>query len=170
MATSAQSISTNGDDTMCQICFELYNTPKLLLCGHLLCKTCILDLVEKNGQQTICPFCRRSIVQPSEHNAQWSVWVNQLPTDLSTVPLVEKERVLKGNSMCVCNENAAVSYCVPCGELYCQMCTRAHKIQRATKDHNIKAFSQISAEELGVGTVVCENHHKVSLCSQLSCL
>lgn len=47
----------------CPICFEMYDDDKqfpfcLSGCGHLLCKTCLIQLKNKKEDQTNCPVCR----------------------------------------------------------------------------------------------------------------
>lgn len=43
----------------CAICFEKFEHPTTLLCGHTFCDTCIRNWAEK--QEHTCPMCRRKI-------------------------------------------------------------------------------------------------------------
>jgi DNA repair protein RAD5 len=45
----------------CPICFELSEDDVLLPCLHILCKSCLNDLIDQNqqnGEELQCPFCR----------------------------------------------------------------------------------------------------------------
>ena len=165
MSTASSTSRQRSDSTHCQICFELYNTPKLLRCGHLVCKECLLSLVNKDGLRTICPFCRRSVVYGSGDRDDWTSWVNQLPTDLSMQTLVECQRVLYRTPLCsICEGDiSAHTYCLTCAELFCQICTKVHQKQRATMRHEVKVISEITADQLKASRVLCEDHLKVSV-------
>ena len=150
-------------ETVCQVCSKHFDTPKLLPCGHVMCRNCVLSLLTRDGHNTLCPFCRRSLVQPAASATDhWSSWVNELPTDVSMVIMVEKERVLHGQPMCcVCDDEHASTYCTTCGQLFCGACTRLHTKQRATRDHTVKTLAEVTADQLGNNSVLCEQHEKV---------
>lgn len=45
----------------CWICFELFEEPITLSCGHTLCRNCLTNVFKKDPQ---CPFCRRPFGLP----------------------------------------------------------------------------------------------------------
>jgi hypothetical protein len=49
-----------GQDNECPICWNNYNDPHALGCGHVCCLHCLADLAVK-GQNFICPLCRAAI-------------------------------------------------------------------------------------------------------------
>ena len=46
-----------AEDTECAVCFEEYDTPKLLPCTHTFCLKC-LEKLEQN-KRIICPTCNK---------------------------------------------------------------------------------------------------------------
>ncbi|XP_052002771.1 E3 ubiquitin-protein ligase NHLRC1-like [Xyrauchen texanus] len=44
----------------CKVCFEKFNRPRNLPCGHVLCLKCICALSHPTQQSLECPFCRKS--------------------------------------------------------------------------------------------------------------
>ncbi len=55
---------TEEDITICQICFEKFNTegntPRLLPCSHTLCHLCIESLITPTKHNLECPVCRNN--------------------------------------------------------------------------------------------------------------
>ena len=45
------------DDTICNICYEIFENKIILKCGHTLCLICCLKIV-KNDCILNCPFCK----------------------------------------------------------------------------------------------------------------
>ena len=57
MATSGRSF----DETVCQICAEVYKDPRVLSCGHTFCYQCIVQLKKR-----ACPYCRSVFTLPAD--------------------------------------------------------------------------------------------------------
>uniref|UniRef100_A0A8B9JSX1 Uncharacterized protein n=1 Tax=Astyanax mexicanus TaxID=7994 RepID=A0A8B9JSX1_ASTMX len=55
MAASRQSLRK---DLSCPVCYDVFNDPVILSCGHSFCKTCIKKCWTQNPGRE-CPFCRR---------------------------------------------------------------------------------------------------------------
>uniref|UniRef100_A0A8C1SJ97 Uncharacterized protein n=1 Tax=Cyprinus carpio TaxID=7962 RepID=A0A8C1SJ97_CYPCA len=47
------------EDLNCPVCFEIFKTPVLLSCSHIICKEC-LQQFWKNRNTQDCPICRRT--------------------------------------------------------------------------------------------------------------
>ncbi|XP_076459905.1 E3 ubiquitin-protein ligase TRIM33-like isoform X2 [Babylonia areolata] len=148
MATAAAQ-DDGPRDTECIVCHELLTIPKILPCGHLLCRHCLLPWL-KTPPEAKCPVCRFPILvaQRASQESLDSV-VDTFPTHLFVEAIVEAERVLsKQHTCCVCVDVAAVSLCITCGDMFCQVCCRVHEKQSATKHHNVESLTSLSAASL----------------------
>ncbi len=43
----------------CSICLDTFSNPKLLLCSHVYCESCLDKLVTQDMQDLVCPTCRK---------------------------------------------------------------------------------------------------------------
>ncbi|XP_076436899.1 E3 ubiquitin-protein ligase TRIM45-like isoform X2 [Babylonia areolata] len=148
MATAAAQ-DDDPRDTECIVCHELLTVPKILPCGHLLCRHCLLSWL-KTPPDAKCPVCRFPILD-AQRASQESLddVVDTFPTHLLVEAIVEAERVLsKQHTCCVCVDVAAVSLCTTCGDMFCQACCRVHEKQSATKHHNVESLTSLSAASL----------------------
>ena len=76
MAAEEEGESNQGsefDDTLgCPVCFEMFGTekniPRLLLCSHTLCESCIVEML-KGRRFLVCPQCRKRQTAYSGVNA-----------------------------------------------------------------------------------------------------
>ena len=164
------SNSSFDNNNECQICMCEYSDPKLLKCGHLVCLNCLVNLLSTHHTSTLCPFCRRAIVQETSSGlssgrndqAAWRQWAEKLPTDFSMIAQIEAARVLSEDGRrCVCDSAEASSYCLTCSELYCDSCTKAHKKQRISSHHEVRDLATLTSDQLGRGAIMCNLHHKV---------
>jgi len=48
--------------------------------------------------------------------------------------------------MCLDGENEATSYCLDCQDYYCEACSKAHKIVKVTKDHQLILIEEMKDE------------------------
>ncbi|XP_076436352.1 uncharacterized protein LOC143275911 [Babylonia areolata] len=176
MATAAAQ-DDDPRDTECIVCHELLTVPKILPCGHLLCRHCLLSWL-KTPPDAKCPVCRFPILD-AQRASQESLddVVDTFPTHLLVEAIVEAERVLsKQHTCCVCVDVAAVSLCTTCGDMFCQACCRVHEKQSATKHHNVESLTSLSAASLAsMKPTTCSAHvhelavaycpaHAVSVC------
>lgn len=57
--------ASDAADADCKICFSLFDDEFIrrttLNCGHLLCETCLVQIVSEHKELSNCPFCRRAI-------------------------------------------------------------------------------------------------------------
>lgn len=74
--------SDAGDDD-CKICYSLFDDEFIrrttLSCGHLLCETCLVQIVSAHKELSTCPFCRRVI---EEANGNSIFPKEDLPSDV----------------------------------------------------------------------------------------
>ena len=161
----------------CTVCHEHFTLPKLLPCGHLLCRHCLVTWL-KSQPEANCPLCRCSIVDPKERKGRsFEDIADSFPTDLAMAALVEADRLLsKQHVCCVCVNVAAVSMCLNCGDMLCPSCVTVHGKLSATKYHRVEDLTSMTVEKLAANRpATCAVHddevsklfcptHGVSIC------
>ena len=147
MATSAALDKPSHME--CTVCHEHFTLPKLLPCGHLLCRHCLVSWL-KSQPEANCPLCRCAIVDPKERKGRSLEDIaDGFPTDLAMAALVEADRLLSSQHVCcVCVNVAAVSMCLNCGDMLCQSCTEAHRKLSALKHHKVENLTSLTVEKL----------------------
>ncbi|XP_070200611.1 E3 ubiquitin-protein ligase TRIM56-like isoform X2 [Littorina saxatilis] len=149
MATA--SVIEEANERECSVCHEEFREPKVLPCGHLLCRHCLLSWLQSQPQAH-CPLCRCAIVEGEAGQGGASSvedTVEGFPTDLAMAALVEAQRLLsKDHSCCVCEDVAATSLCLHCGDTLCKACTRVHGKLSMTKHHRVEDLTSLTAEQL----------------------
>ena len=133
----------------CTVCHEHFTLPKLLPCGHLLCRHCLVSWL-KSQPKANCPLCRCAIVDPKERKGRSLEDIaDGFPTDLAMAALVEADHLLsKEHVCCVCVNVAAVSMCLNCGDMLCQSCTEAHRKLSVSKHHKVENLTSLTVEKL----------------------
>ncbi|XP_070175043.1 tripartite motif-containing protein 59-like [Littorina saxatilis] len=147
MATA--SLSVQADEMECSVCHEHFKEPKVLPCGHVLCRHCLLSWLQ--SQVALCPLCRCPIVDTNNRKSGKSVAdiADSFLTDRAMAALVEAHRLLSEQHVCcVCDNVAAVSMCMDCGDMFCQHCSNVHKKQSATKLHSVEQLSSLTEKKL----------------------
>ena len=131
----------------CTVCHEHFTLPKLLPCGHLLCRHCLITWL-KSQPKANCPLCRCAIVDPKEQKGRSLEDIaDGFPTDLAMAALVEADRLLsKQHVCCVCVNVAAVFTCLTCGDMFCQSCNTLHKKQSVSKHHKVENLTSLTVE------------------------
>ena len=147
MATTSVPVEPNEEE--CSVCHEQFTEPKLLPCGHLLCRHCLLSWL-KSQAEAKCPLCRCAIVEPEERGSKSLEDIaDGFPTDLAMAALVEAARLLnKGHNCCVCEDVAATCLCLNCGDLFCQSCRKVHNKQSLLKHHTVEDLSSLTPDKI----------------------
>ncbi|XP_033636089.1 E3 ubiquitin-protein ligase TRIM56-like [Asterias rubens] len=126
----------------CTICFNRFQTPKVLACSHCFCYACLKEIVSsKSGSSRVlaCPVCRKE-TQLSEKG------VLALPDNATMASIIdeinEQEMLMKGQKIKVicqaCSEGQdAVSRCLDCEDYLCTACQQAHLRLAKLKSHKI---------------------------------
>ncbi|KAK7094474.1 E3 ubiquitin-protein ligase TRIM33-like isoform X1 [Littorina saxatilis] len=177
METSALPVDPN--EMQCSICHELFVEPKILPCGHLLCRQCLLSWLQSQAEAARCPLGRCSIIDEKDRRSGKSVVdiADSFLTDRAMAALVEAHRLLSEQHVCcVCVNVSAVSVCMDCGDTLCQKCTTLHNKQSATKHHAVHKLSSLTTQTLAAKSrSACAVHadtlpvkfcpaHRVSVC------
>lgn len=126
--------------TICVVCSQRFNRPKLLPCLHSFCLSCIESLVKlsagtESRLEIVCPVCATQSKLPKK--------IECLPTNFVLIQtlveldaLEEKEKPLVICANCD-DASRATGVCVQCAEFLCEKCTNAHRRVRLTRDHAI---------------------------------
>ena len=157
---ASASVSVEPDERECRICHELFTEPKLLPCGHILCRHCLVDWM-KTQQEALCPLCRCAIIEEEQRTVQSLEDIaDGFPTDLAMEELVEAQRLLnKEHDCCVCEDVAATDLCLNCGDMLCKACKKVHGKLSLSKDHIVEDLSSLTAEKIVANRQsTCEAH------------
>ncbi|XP_025114393.1 E3 ubiquitin-protein ligase TRIM33-like isoform X2 [Pomacea canaliculata] len=159
----------------CAVCTNDFTTPKILPCGHLLCRECVITLMDSK-RDAGCLMCRCPIVEQSDGSS--SDTVDSLPTDFVMEALVESARVLsKDHLCCVCEDVRADFICMQCLDMMCTPCTKAHRKLSATRSHDVESVSTVTPKRLAASRpALCADHgdkhaeffcceHRLAVCS-----
>ncbi|PVD22044.1 hypothetical protein C0Q70_17847 [Pomacea canaliculata] len=159
----------------CAVCTNDFTKPKILPCGHLLCRQCVISWMDSKPDAG-CPLCRCPIVEQSDGSS--SATVDALPTDFVMEALVESARVLsKDHLCCVCEDVRADFICMQCQDMLCTACANVHKKQSATRSHDVESISTVTPERLAASRpALCADHgdkhaeffcreHRLAVCS-----
>ncbi|KAL8600832.1 hypothetical protein ACOMHN_056490 [Nucella lapillus] len=159
--------SDSSDRLSCCVCHQNFIDPKILPCGHLLCRHCLLSWMQAN-KDAGCPLCRSHVVEGEGRGTKSLEDVaDGLPTDLSMVRLVEAERLLnKQHQCCACEEVVATCLCLDCRDMMCKSCAKMHKKFPMAKDHVTEDLCKLTPEKLAVDprSPTCTYHTK-EVCS-----
>ncbi|PVD21954.1 hypothetical protein C0Q70_17757 [Pomacea canaliculata] len=140
-------------DTECCVCSHDFVDPKILPCGHILCRPCVISCLESSSSssndQSDCPLCRRAIVDSEERAARkWDEVVDALPTDFAMEALVASSRALSESRTCgVCDAEAS-SVCLRCWVLLCASCVRLHRSFLTTRHHPVESLTSVTPMHL----------------------
>ncbi|XP_070204121.1 transcription intermediary factor 1-beta-like [Littorina saxatilis] len=159
---AAASATSSSKLPECPVCHDGYKEPKILPCTHLVCKKCVVSWLQKAGVKGGCPFCRAPIL-PSTNRGQRDLdtLVNDLPTDLATMALVDSHNMLSGQHVCmVCDDNtAATSFCLQCDIKLCKKCSKGHAKFPSMKNHKVEDLNKLTPQRLAeVNRVTCNVH------------
>uniref|UniRef100_UPI00358E6425 E3 ubiquitin-protein ligase TRIM7-like n=1 Tax=Myxine glutinosa TaxID=7769 RepID=UPI00358E6425 len=116
MASSSMT-GVCADELQCIVCFELYEEPITLPCGHSFCKVCIKQHWESREEVTVCdcPNCRK--VFPIKPECQKNVALAKLVEQMKLVPGVNVEE-----RRCTEHGKPILLYCKDDESLMCVMC------------------------------------------------
>ncbi len=180
---TSESLKKIEEQITCSVCLEFYNEPKLLLCNHVYCKSCLEMMLAKSPQQhppTLhCPSCRKPTHVPEGgiSGLAPAFYINNLfevrstlvsaePTGLEDVdspqpsssfePKETPSIAMGRPSFClVHNSNELELFCENCQDAICFKCTLGRH-----RTHNYNLVSEVSKkykEELSLVLMPIEN-------------
>lgn len=130
----------------CPVCFEIYETPKMLTCMHTLCSNCTANLLRANKLE--CPQCRVVTEQnyiKNDFNKHKLVDIYKSTTQAKQK--VAKESGKKSPSWtcdsCERDTQEVTCKCHECDKFMCASCEKVHKSFPAIQNHCIDQLDQL---------------------------
>ncbi|KAK7087448.1 hypothetical protein V1264_021499 [Littorina saxatilis] len=159
---AAASATSSSELPECPVCHDGYKEPKILPCTHLVCKKCVVSWLHKAGVKGGCPLCKAPILpSTSQGQRDLDTLVNDLPTDLATMALVDSHKMLRGRHVCmVCDDNiAATSFCLQCDIKLCKKCSKGHAKFPSMKNHKVEDLNKLTPQQLAeINRSTCNVH------------
>ncbi|PVD22079.1 hypothetical protein C0Q70_17882 [Pomacea canaliculata] len=155
-----ETVSCEPPDTECSVCHNNFFEPKILLCGHLLCRECIVSII-KSKNHPDCPLCQDPIASQEALESQSPESIaDSLPTDFVMDALVLSVDLKTQTPVCCgCRREEADSICLQCREMLCPACTNVHKNFSMSRSHEVKSLGSVTAESLAASRIpLCECH------------
>ncbi|KAK0146880.1 E3 ubiquitin-protein ligase TRIM32 [Merluccius polli] len=153
MASAAAATTSLDADVMrevleCPICLETYSQdqlrPKLLQCGHTVCRQCLERLLASTINGVRCPFCSK-VSRMSN--------ISQLADNLTVLKLLDCAGACGGAAaalMCrSCCNRLPHQYCHDCSVVLCDPCKLEGHQHRGHSVQPIRAAAEQRRKELG---------------------
>ncbi|XP_062578392.1 E3 ubiquitin-protein ligase TRIM45-like [Saccostrea cucullata] len=156
MATASPADSSPSTYlTVCPVCFQRFNKPRMLPCSHTFCHNCLDGLIKSSCSSATslgftCPLCREFIAAPGVVG-QWTSdkWASLFPLNQFIEYLIEKESEVSATNCDACAEDGedvkAINWCKDCKRSFCENCTKIHKRFLALYNHNTVSLCEISS-------------------------
>lgn len=160
----------------CTICLVQIKEPKILLCGHLACRQCVLWLLKTNASAQ-CPLCNSDVRGPNDISRSCEQVVDALPNDLLASAEVDNLNSFNPKREHVChqhNSRTAVMLCVKCQVALCEICVEIHRQLWNTSSphylHTMAPDNSTAGQQTlcvnrahGIAKLYCQTH-KVLVC------
>ncbi|XP_070561622.1 uncharacterized protein [Ptychodera flava] len=152
----------------CQLCFEVYKTPKLLSCQHSFCEHCLERWVQTNHGRLVCPCCRQHVSLPVGG-------VKGLPPNRVIshfFDYIDRSKRKAAESQGVpcetCSSKNADRRCIECSQYLCGRCSTVHSKGKMTRKHRIMSIEDFETEKLTNPTIeqpetYCEKHSDAAI-------
>lgn len=132
----------------CPICLETYNQeqmrPKLLQCGHTVCRQCLEKLLANTINGVRCPFCSKVSRMSS---------ISQLADNLTVLKILDCTMSCSAAAaalMCKsCCSRLPRQYCHDCATVLCELCKGEHHLHQGHSVELIRVAAEQCRKELG---------------------
>lgn len=132
----------------CPICLETYNQeqmrPKLLQCGHTVCRQCLEKLLANTINGVRCPFCNKVSRMSS---------ISQLANNLTVLKILDCTTACSSAAaafMCKsCHNRLPRHYCHDCATILCELCKVYGHLNQGHSVQQIRVAAEQRREELG---------------------
>ncbi|XP_014890471.1 E3 ubiquitin-protein ligase TRIM32 isoform X3 [Poecilia latipinna] len=132
----------------CPICLETYNQdqlrPKLLQCGHTVCRLCLEKLLANTINGVRCPFCSKVSRMSS---------ISQLADNLTVLKIIDCTLTCTAAAaalMCKsCGNRLPRQFCYDCTTVLCEVCKADGHLHEGHSVQPIKVAAEQRRKELG---------------------
>ncbi|XP_062929863.1 E3 ubiquitin-protein ligase TRIM32 [Mobula hypostoma] len=131
----------------CPICMETFNQtairPKLLQCGHTICKQCLEKLIADSINGVRCPFCSK-ITRMNN--------LSQLSDNLTVLKIIDSASLSEAMCMVmckVCRKRLPRNFCQKCGLVLCETCRTDQHQAQGHPVVTIRAAAEQRRKEIG---------------------
>lgn len=133
----------------CPICLETYNQdqmrPKLLQCGHTVCRQCLEKLLANTINGVRCPFCSKVSRMSS---------ISQLADNLTVLKILDCaiscSAAAAAALMCKsCCNRLPRQYCHDCATVLCELCKEEGHLHQGHSVQPIRVAAEQRRKELG---------------------
>lgn len=132
----------------CPICLETYNQeqmrPKLLQCGHTVCRQCLEKLLANTINGVRCPFCSKVSRMSS---------ISQLADNLTVLKIIDCTTSCSAAAsalMCkFCCNRLPRQYCHDCATVLCELCKVEGHLHQGHSVEPIRVAAEQRRKELG---------------------
>ncbi|XP_051268599.1 E3 ubiquitin-protein ligase TRIM32 [Dicentrarchus labrax] len=132
----------------CPICLETYNQeqmrPKLLQCGHTVCRQCLEKLLANTINGVRCPFCSK--VSRMSNISQLADNLTVLKILDCTISCSAAAAALMCNSCC---NRLPRQYCHDCATVLCELCKGEGHLHQGHSVQPIRVAAEQRRKELG---------------------
>lgn len=170
----------------CELCKNILDHPKSLVCMHAFCRDCILTYISRSAERDAlsvkvltCPVCLQKTNAPKSA-VSVEEWADNLPTDDFLCGYLEALSLKDPHKACdTCKRQSknveAQQWCKLCHDALCDDCVSFHNSLKTTTQHKLEYLSKlrnqpieniISAPHCSIheGNIIsryCENHSRV---------
>ena len=113
----------------CPVCFEPYNDPRLLTCGHQFCEGCLKDVIKQQPHAKIpCPVCRE-VTAPKLGDVT-SLPRSTLHQYMQELIFQQPKQEALGQTCTKCNTEKPTRHCPDCKADLAYLCDRCFGIHQ----------------------------------------
>ncbi|XP_043207895.1 B-box type zinc finger protein ncl-1-like [Amphibalanus amphitrite] len=136
-----EPLEEESADTVCSICGEGYQRPRLLRCLHAFCERCVQRQHEEDEDESGAVECRRC-QQPTRLDERGAA---ALPLDHVTLNLRDMQLVREGAAACSsCRAGQpAEARCADCAHFLCAQCHQAHQKMNCFQRHQAMTLTEL---------------------------
>ena len=169
MACNRPELDNLKELLTCPVCFNTFNNPRHLGCGHQFCEECLRSIADRHVDgDVICPTCRvLTVVHGDVTSLPRAVLTSQIQETVEYLPHKQKQTPTKKRKRLLTCEEAkcsevATKRCMKCGRNACDKCINKHdRLKHKTVVIKEELFCSTHVKD--VVTFYCEDC-KVGVC------